>query len=195
MRKICLSFFMAAWIALPLSPQNPAKPLTTAGVPEFLASYQKSLDRVDGTYADLVNEKLPLRDENGQPLGRHHLNDRRNEIEVLRQTIHQLAAKPDDLVLTTRLFIQTEALVDDLFDLSQIAYDNDQEELGKRCTELEVAADRQRASIESYALSLAAEKQKRLEELEKQNRDLEQKAKENTEKPKPKSPATKPPKR
>jgi hypothetical protein len=44
--------------------------------------------------------------------------------------------------------------VDDLFDLSQIAYDNDREELGKTFSDLETALDRNDELIEAYVLRL-----------------------------------------
>lgn len=172
------------FISPALCAQQEAQQLSAAGMQAFLTSYQKALDPVDAAYEDMENYKLPLLDENGQPLGRHHLSDSRKEIAGLRETVRQLEAKPQDLVLTTHLFIQTEALVDDLFDLSQIAYDNDREELGKRLADFEVTMDQRRTQIEAYVLSLAAEKQKRLDELEKQNRGLERRIESDARSPK-----------
>jgi len=177
MRKILVLLLFIAGFSVSLGSQVQESPLTAVNLPEFLARYQKNLDRVDAAYADLANENLPMRDEDGQPLGRHRLDDRRNELGVVRQTARQLAARPQDLVLTTRLFILTETLVDDLFDLAQIAYDNDREELGKRFSDLELAMDHERELVEAYVLSLAEEKQKRIQELEKKNRDLQKKLK------------------
>lgn len=174
-RKICLMFFVAAGVAFSLFAQDKEKPLTAAALPEFIAGYEKILDRVDTAYKDLSSSNLPLRDETGQPLGRHHMKDRQKELADLRQLAHQLAAKPQDLILTTRLFIQTEILVDNLFDLSQMSYDNDREEMGNRCSELERAMDRERGLMETYTLTLAAETEKRIQELEKENKDLQQK--------------------
>lgn len=168
-----LLLFLTPCMSLPVHALDQQKPVTTERLAEFLASYSKNLDRVDAAYSDLASENLPLRDEDGQPLGRHHLDDRRKELADLHELVRQLSAKPQDLVLTTRLFIQTETLVDDLFDLSQIAYDNDNEELGKRFSDLETAMDHERGLVESYTLDLAAETQKRIGELEKQNRDLQ----------------------
>ena len=65
-------------------------------------------------------------------------------------------------------------MTDDLYDLSQIAYDNDREDLGKRLSDLMTPLDRDRAQIESYTLTLAEETEARAEELEKRNQELEQ---------------------
>lgn len=133
---------------------------------------------MDGVYAELEVENLPLRDETGQPVGRRPINDHRKALADLRQTLRQLAATPQDLVFVTTVFVQTEALADDLFDLSQVAYDNDREELAKRLADLLTGVDQSKERIESYALSLAAEMQERIHKLEDENRDLQQKLKE-----------------
>lgn len=187
MRTAYWLLLVVALFSLPLRPQDQPGQKPADKFSEFLTRYQKNLDRVGEAYSDLVNENLPLRDETGQPVGRHHLDDRRKELADLRQTVRELAENPQDLVRTIRLFIQTETLVDDIFDLSQIAYDNDNEELGKRFSDLETATDQNREFLESYALSLAGEKQQRVLELEKQNSDLEKKLKEVAERPKAKS--------
>jgi hypothetical protein len=138
-------------------------------------------------YADLANENLPLRDEAGQPLGRHRLDGFREGLAGLRETVRNLAANSQDLVLTTQLFIQTETLADDLFDLSQIAYENDHEEQGKRFSDLEMALDQDRELVQSFVLDLAAEKEQRIQELKTQNQDLQQKLAEFSQKSKEKS--------
>ena len=61
------------------------------------------------------------------------------------------------------------------FDLSQAAYDDDREELAKRLHDLETVIGRHRAWTESYLLSLAADRQARLEKLEKENAELRKK--------------------
>lgn len=152
-----------------------AKTLTSSTFPDILKDYERKLDQVDQAYGELTNEGLPLRDKAGQPLGRRHIEDRRQTLVELRKTVRQLAASPQDLVLATTLLMQSEALVDDLFDLSEIAYDNDREELGKRFSDLEATMDRSRDEIESYVLSLARTKEQRLQELEKENKALQQK--------------------
>lgn len=177
MRQALLVFFLLGSSCWPARLGAQGQSLTTSGLPEFLTRYETSLEPIDAAYAALAEENLPLRDESGQALGRRPIDNRRQAIADLRQTVRQLAASPQDLVLTTKLFFQTEATADDLFDLSQIAYDNDREELGKRLSDLTAIMDHHNNLIESYALSLAAEKQERIRELEKENRELQQKLK------------------
>lgn len=186
MRKANLLLLLLLLFSFPLRAQNPEKPkakLSAASLPQFLGGLGKWLDRTDAAFGDLANENLALRDAWGQPLGRRRVDDRRAALAELRQTEHLLAGNPQDLVLTTRLFIQTEALTDDLFDLSQIAYDNDREDLAKRFSDLETGLDGDLELLESYALDLAAQKEARLQELEKQNRQLQEKLKEAANKP------------
>lgn len=185
MHRILL-VILAGMLSFPSVRRAQDETLTASTLPEFLARYEQNLGPLDQAYEELTNENVPLRDETGQPLGRRHIEDRRQALAGLRQTVHQLASSPSDLVLTTTLFAQTEALVDDLFDLSQICYDNDREELGKLFSDLETTIDRNNDLVESYALKLATAKQDRLQELEKENRDLQQKLKEAAEREKTK---------
>ena len=122
-----------------------------------------------------------MRDEAGQSLTRRHIEDRRQALSDLVTTVHQLAASPQDMVSATKLLVQSETLADDLFDLSQVAYDNNREELGRQLADFLRVMDHHNALIESYALSLAAEKETRLRELEKQNQELRLKLREATE--------------
>ena len=182
MCKILL-FALAATAFLPsLSAQTDT--LTASNLAEFLARYEESLNPVNQAFADLESEKLALRDESGQPLGRHHIEDCRQVVVSLRQVIRQLTTHPEDLVSTITLFIQTEALADDLFDLSQISYDNDREELGKRFSDLQIAFDHKEDLIQKHALQLATTKQDRLKQLEVENHDLQQKLKDAAQRPK-----------
>jgi hypothetical protein len=146
-----------------------------ADLHEFLTRYEDSLELLDPAYDELAVESLPLRNEWGQPLARRRIDDRQRALEDLRKTIRQLRVDPLDLVLTTRLLIKSETLVDDLFDLSQTAYDNNSEELGKRLADLMRTADRHNGIVESYALHLATRHQARLRELQKENQRLQQK--------------------
>ncbi len=177
MRKTPL-FILAAMFALPWRLWAQGENLTASNLSEFLARYQESLTRADQAYEELMSENLPLLDEAGQPLSRRHIDDRRQTLANLGQTARQFAANPEDLVLTTTLLIQTEVLADDLYDLSQIAYDNDREELAKNLSDLETTMAHNKDLLETYTLSLAAAKQERIQELEKENRDLQQKLKE-----------------
>jgi hypothetical protein len=172
MSKILLLLLVGVAFAPAAGAQD--ETLTEAGLPDFLSRYEQTISSVDKTYEDLASENLPLRDDAGQPLGRRHIENRRQTVVDLRQTIHQLSYKPEDLVLTATLLVQTEALADDLFDLSQIAYDNDREELGKRLSDLATAVSHDSDLIQSYMLKLAAEKQEQIKELEKKNQKLEQ---------------------
>jgi len=155
----------------------PQQKLTTTNLPDYLARYDTNFGPLEAVFKDLTNEDLPLTDEAGQPLARRPLADRLVSLANLRQTARQLAAKPDDLVLTTTVVIRTEALADDLFDLSQVAYDNDREELGNRLNSLQVTMEENKQLLADYLLALAAEKQSRLQQLEREVDDLRQKLK------------------
>ena len=174
--------FGCLWLPVGLSAQ--VKDLTAESLPEFLARYEENLGPLERLFAELANEDLALRDEMGRPLGRRPLDDRRQALTDLRATLRELAANPQDLVLTVRFYVQGETLTDDLFDLSLIAYDNDREELGKHFSDYEVTMDRNQDRLESYVLSLAADKQKRLGELEKEIRELQQELKQAVKRPK-----------
>ncbi len=179
MRKTPL-FVVAAVFSLPWGLSAQGDNLTASNLSEFLMRFEESLSRADQAYEELTSENLPLLDEAGQPLSRRHIDDRRQTLANLGQTARQFAANPQDLVLTTTLLIQTEVLADDFFDLSQIAYDNDREELAKHLTDLETSMAHNKDLLETYTLSLSATKQDRIQELEKENRDLQQKLKEAT---------------
>jgi len=179
MRWICRRFWLVALFLFPFPhglPGDDAQ-LAPSDLPAFLLHYEEGLKPLDSIYTDLENQNLPLRDEDGQPLGRHPINDHRKALADLRQTLHQLAAAPQDLVLSTTLLVQTEELSDNVYDLSQIAYDNDREELASHLDELLPGLDRNKELIEAYTLSLAADVEKRALKLENENRALEQKLK------------------
>ena len=166
--------------------------LTAATLPQFLAAYQTSLDSVDAAFQNLESANLPLFDEAGHPLERRNIKDRHQTVSDLRDTVKQLGKNPQSLLLTLTLFDRSEKLADDLYDLSQIAYDSDQEELGSRLSELVTAVDHNQDSLESYALDLAAKAEERLNKLESENRDLQAKLKQGTEGVKTKSTAPRP---
>jgi hypothetical protein len=167
------------WIVVPivlfcLLPAARAQEPNPVGdnVPGFLAAYENSLRPLDALYDDLESGDLPLKNESGQPQGHRPIANRRQSLDELRHTLTQLRGDPRNLVLVTTLFIESEALTDDLYDLSQTAYDNDREELGKRLADLVASLDAQRDAIETYTLSLASEKEDRLRQLESQNANL-----------------------
>ncbi len=157
------------------APQNspPQETLTPATLPAYLDHYSGNFQAVEVAYSELAGEKLSLRDEAGQPMTRRHIEDRRKSLAELRQTTRQLAARPTDLVLALTLMTQTEELADDLYDLAQIAYDNDREELGRHFADLQVTMDGNKDRLQSYVLDLAAQTASRLQQLEKENARLE----------------------
>jgi hypothetical protein len=181
MRKRFLLFLLVAlgW-NLPRAEAQDKNP-AAFDLGEFLKRHESGLKQLDRLYDELANENLPMRDEAGQPLTRRPIEDRRQALNELVTTVHQLAANPRDMVSATKLLVQSEALADDLFDLSQVAYDNNREELGRQLADHLRLMDRHNALIESYALDLAAERETRLRELEKQNEELRLKLREATQ--------------
>jgi hypothetical protein len=59
-----------------------------------------------------------------------------------------------------------------------VAYDNDREELGNRLSNLQITMEDNKELLADYLLVLAAEKQTRLQQLEKEVDELHQKLKE-----------------
>ncbi len=173
-RSNLLALILFLSFSPPLKAQEAAAPRVDLG--EFLARYEDSLRTLDAVFEQIASEGLPLRNEWGQPLARRRIEDRRHALDLLRKTIRQLRSSPQDLVLATTLLIQSESLVDDLFDLSQIAYDNDNEDLGSRLAGLMRTADDHNDTVKTYALSLAERQQERLRQLEEDNRRLLRKA-------------------
>ena len=179
MKRSLIPLFMASIAIFPTT-LLPQQKLTAANLPDFLARYDTNFGPLQVVFKDLTNENLPLTDEAGQPLARRPLADRLLAVTNLRQTARQFAAKPEDLVLASTVVIRTESLADDLFDLSQVAYDNDREELGNRLSTLQITMEENKELLADYLLALAAEKQNRLQELEKEVDELHRKLKEGT---------------
>ena len=177
MKRALILLFMVSVAIFPAT-LLPQQKLTATNLPDFLARYDTNFGPLEAVFKELANENLPLTDESGQPLARRPMEDRLLALTNLRQTARQLAAKPEDLVLATTLVIRTESLADDLFDLSQVAYDNDREELGKQLGTLQITMDENKELLADYLLALAAEKQNRLQQLEKEVDELHQKLKE-----------------
>jgi hypothetical protein len=177
MRRALIPLFMFSAMILPTT-LVPQQKLTATNLPDFLARFDTNFGPLQEVFKDLTNEDLPLTDEAGQPLARRPLADRLATLTNLRQTARQLAAKPEDLVLAATLVFRTESLADDLFDLSQVAYDNDREELGNRLSNLQITMEDNKELLADYLLVLAAEKQTRLQQLEKEVDELHQKLKE-----------------
>jgi len=164
-------FFWPPYI-LPQSSGTETQELTSATLPKFLKEYARTVSSVAETFNQLEKEKLPLFDQSGHALGRRTIKDRSKELVEIRSDIDRLAAKPDDLVLTMKFLNHTERLADDVYDVSQIAYDNDREEMGKQLTDLLSTLDRDQDQIEAYAVKLAAAEQHRIQSLEQENRHL-----------------------
>ncbi len=176
MQHALISLAVAACTLLPTGLAAKEK-LTPESLPEFLIAYDRNIDPIETLYGELIESQLPLRDEQGQPLGRRPLEDRRQRLSDLREAARQLRRAPQDLVLTAKLALGTESLADDLFDLSQIAYDNGREEQGRRLADLQVAMDQNKEALASYLLDLAGQMQERIQELEKENAELQAKLK------------------
>ena len=177
MKRTLIPLFMASIAIFPIT-LLPQQKLTATNLPDFLARYDTNFGSLEAVYKDLTNENLPLTDEAGQPLARRPLADRLLAVTNLRQTARQFAAKPEDLVLASTVVIRTESLADDLFDLSQVAYDNDREDLGNRLSTLQITMEENKELLADYLLALAAAKQNRLQQLEKEVDELHQKLKE-----------------
>ena len=177
MQRAWLPVALLAFACIP-SPLSAQEKLTPSNLPAFLKQYDTNFSLLDEVYRELAEGDLPLRDERGQPLERRPIEDRRQALSDLRQNVLRLGANPQDLVFTATLEFKTENLADDLFDLSQIAYDNDQEELGKRLGDLQITMDHNKEMLAAYLLALAAEKQERIEQLEREKAELERKLKE-----------------
>jgi len=179
MKRALTILFLASLTIFPATLLSQQK-LTATNLPDFLARYDSNFAPLDAVFSDLKNENLQLTEEARQALARRPMADRLQVASNLRQTARQLAAKPEDLVLATTLVIRTESLADDLYDLSQMAYDNDREELGNRLNVLQVTMEENKELLADYLLALAAEKQNRLQQLEKEVDELQRKLKEGT---------------
>ena len=177
MKRALIPLFMASIAIFPTTLLAQQK-LTFTNLPDFLARYDTNFGPLEVVYKDLANEDLPLTDETGQPLARRPFADRLLAVTNLRQSARQFAANPGDLVLACTVVIRTEILADDLFDLAQVALDNDREELGNRLSTFHITMEENKDMLADYLLALAAEKQNRLQQLEKEVDELHRKLKE-----------------
>jgi hypothetical protein len=176
MKRVLIPLFMASIGIFPTT-LLPQQKLTATNLPDFLARYDTNFGPLELVFKDLTNQNLPLRDQADQPLARRPMEDRLLALANLRRSAGQFAAKPKDLVLAATVVIGTETLADDLFDLSQVAYDNDCEELASRLSILQVTMEENKGLLADYLLALAAEEQDRLQQLEKEVDELHQKLK------------------
>jgi hypothetical protein len=172
MRKALLlpAFLVCTLLPARLSAQEA---LTAANLPSFLSRFDLNFSYMEAAYTDLAKEDLPLRDTQGKPLARRPIEDRRLVISSLRRLSREVAANPQNLVLVVKIVLETERLTGDLFDLAQIAYDNDLEDLGKRLAVAQKTMQQNEDLLAGYLLSLAAEKEDRLKKLEKENAALQ----------------------
>jgi hypothetical protein len=173
--KLAIYLVLLSSVAANAGTDDTSKPLTASNLPQFLARYKQSLKPIDAAYADLFDQPFPMRDDSGKRVGRREIKDRRKIVADLVKTAKELAARPEDLVLALTLFDRTEKLGDDLYELSQIAYNNDLEEPAVRLTELLATVDHNQGLIEGYVFNLAAKKQKQLLELRKEAQEVRQK--------------------
>ncbi|MGH9326789.1 MAG: hypothetical protein ACRD2B_08920, partial [Terriglobia bacterium] len=141
--------------------------LTTSNLPAFLANFTQDINQVDDAFKQLSHSKLALFDQTGHPLGRRKIKDRRQTLVDLRLTLKDFEKRPRDLVVTMTLSDQTEELADEVYDLSQVAYDNDREELGLDLTDALNRFNKDADLLEAYALELATENERQLNQLEK----------------------------
>jgi hypothetical protein len=156
--------------------------LTADTLPRFLSGYDQTLQQVDSAFAEILNQKLPLLDDSGKPLLHRNVEDRHKQVAELRDRAKQLATAPQDLVLVLKISDGTEKLADEVYDFSQIALNNDFEELADRLSRLLPEVDRNQDALEAYALSLAGEREKHINELERELQELQQKLKGSAEK-------------
>lgn len=141
--------------------------LTASNLPGFLVKFKQDINQVDAAFKQLSDAKLALFDETGHPLGRRKIKDRRQTLVDLQKTLKDFEKRPRDLVITMTLSDQTEELADEVYDLSQIAYDNDREELGMDLATLLGSFNHDADLIEAYALKLATQNEQQLRQLQK----------------------------
>ena len=187
MRHACFMFVLVAALAVSsgTSAQDQKPPVREA--PSFMARLEEALKTAEEACTEMANNHLPLRDEQGRPLGPRTLEGFRPSVDDVRHLNQQLAASPADFVLATNLFLETGGLADALFDFSQTAYDNDREELGRRLVEISAALERHQQEIKTYTLNLATKLQQRVRKLEEENQNLQRRLDEALAKPKEKA--------
>jgi predicted ribosome quality control (RQC) complex YloA/Tae2 family protein len=181
MRK---SFLLLAAVVLVCSPRLMAQEdnLTAESVTAQLDRYEATLQPLDSLLDDLESENLQMNNDSGAPQEHRPIQNRRQALQELRQTIQTLRAQPEDLKGVVTLLVQSEALSDELFDLVQVAYDNDREELGRRISEVVTAIDAQQESVQALTMALADQKEARIKKLEEENETLRKQLKQAREK-------------
>jgi len=181
MRK---SVLLLAAVVLVCSPRlgaqedNPTAESVTAQVDR----YEKTLEPLDSVLEDLESENLQMNNDSGGPQEHRPIENRRQALAELRQTIAQLRGQPEDLKGVVTLLVHSEALSDELFELVQVAYDNDREELGRRISDVVAAIDAEQESVQALVMALADEKETRIKKLEAENETLRKQLKQAREK-------------
>ncbi|MGH9400735.1 MAG: hypothetical protein ACRD2P_01355 [Terriglobia bacterium] len=143
--------------------------LTASNLPPFLKTFGEDVNQVNDAFERMSKMKLPLFDEKGQALGRRKIKDRQQTVIDLKKTLQDFQQRPENLVVTMTLSAQTEELADEIYDLTEIAYDNDQEEMAMQLTHLLGNFNDDSSLIQAYALDLATQKENRLSQLEKKH--------------------------
>jgi hypothetical protein len=172
--RITLMFLIA--LVIPLSPRiieaDEVKGLDEGNVAVFAKSYEKQLDKIDAIYHELTFLEPPLRDRSEDVITLESLEDRRKSIAYFKQTAQQFQANPQDFTLALRLFIQTETLTDDLSGMSQICFDNDQEELAQRLNAFAMTLKHDKHFLGEYTLRLSDQVEQHVQKLERENQAL-----------------------
>lgn len=168
--RVLLVLFTLALVA-PARAQ-PQEALTVSNLPTFLSSFQKRLEPIEAACAELAVAKLPLRKEDDQDVGKEAEESCERVVEDMRHTVPPLTAMPRDMVLALTLYLQTERLVSELYDLSQMAYDRGYENAAKRLADLLPPLEGDRDRLENFVLNLVSERQERLRQLEEKNCEL-----------------------
>lgn len=161
-----------AWLGPGIVRADEIAHLNETNIVRFLASYQEQLGEIRSTYRELEHLEPPLRDRSDHVLAPESLENRLKTLALFQKTVQQAQSHPENFVLVLRLFIQTESLTEDLSSLSQLCFDNDQEELAQRLNRLSATMESNKHLVEGYALHLADTVQRRLQDLEREIQNL-----------------------
>lgn len=168
---IALLLFIILCTAGPASQTGAAQTgidkLTPSNLPSFLKTFHDDVEQVNEAFEHLSHTSKPMFDAKEETLGRRKIKDRQQTVADLKNTLDDFERRPDNLVVTMTLSAQTEELADELYDLTEIAYDNDQEETALDLTRLLGDFNNDAGLIQAYALNLASQKEERLRKLEK----------------------------
>lgn len=144
--------------------------LTSSNLPSFLKTFSSDVAEVNAAFEHLSKNGAAMFDSKGQALGRRRIKDREQTVIDLKGTLKDFKRQPGNLVVTMTLSAQTEELADEIYDLTQMAYDNDQEETALNLTRLLGHFNDDAGLLQAYALELASQKEQRLTRLESGHR-------------------------